>query len=113
MPFKQGKRPCLVLDASDVRGFRGTLLSKGYKPHTGLRTIRAREQQAWVAPVGRDRQVHVQEVRRANGRIAVFAHTEPAGYGLRHAVAAILDRASFSGGARVLLRDLRDDGWDV
>ena len=68
---------------------------------------------AWVAPIGRGRQVHVQEVRRGDGRVEVFAHTEPEGSGLRHLVAAVLDRASFTGGARALLADLRTGGWDV
>jgi hypothetical protein len=113
MPFKQGRRPCLVLEREDVRSFRGALLALGYRFHAGLRSTRRGETQAWLADIGRGRQAHVQEARRSDGRVAVFAHTEPAGVGLRHAISAALDRASFSGGARVLLRDLRGHGWDV
>jgi hypothetical protein len=40
----------------------------------------------------------------------VFAHTEPEGYGLDHLVSAMLDGASFSGGAKVLKNDLRCRG---
>jgi len=53
MPFKQGRRPCLVLERGEVRRFRGALLARGYLPHTGPRTRRTEETQAWVAPVGR------------------------------------------------------------
>ena len=76
--------------------------------HDGPRTTRDGEVQAWVGSIRGGRQIHVQEVRRRDGSIAVFAHTEPEGYGLDHLVAAVLDRASFSGGAKVLLNDLRD-----
>jgi hypothetical protein len=113
MPFKQGRRPCLVLSPDLHRSFRGTLLKSGYTFHTGPRTTRSGEIQAWVAPLPNGRQVHVQEVRRRNGNIAVFAHTEPEGYGLAHGIAAFFDRASYSGGGRALKADLRRDGWDV
>lgn len=66
-----------------------------------------------MAPIGRGRQVHVQEARRADGRVNVFAHTEPGGATLRHLAAALLDEVSYSGGARVLLADLRQEGWEV
>lgn len=113
MAFKQGRRPCLVLERNEHREFRGDLFALGYRLHDGARTTRRGEIQAWVGAVRGGRQVHVQEVRRHDGRVAVFAHTEPEGYGLDHLVAAILDRASFSGGAKVLLNDLRARGWDV
>ena len=113
MPFKQGRSPCLVVSRSDHKTFRGDLFAAGYKPHTGPRTKRKGEIQAWVAPLPRGRQVHVQEVRRRDGDIAVYAHSEPEGYGLAHAFAALFDRASFSGGARALKEDLRRRNWDV
>jgi hypothetical protein len=113
MAFKQGRRPCLVLEKKEHRSFRGALFSLGYQLHDGPRTTRDGEVQAWVGSIRGGRQVHVQEVRRRDGTIAVFAHTEPEGHGLDHLVAAILDRASFSGGAKVLLNDLRAHGWDI
>ena len=113
MPFKQGRRPCLVISKDEHRSFRGDLLALGYRFHTGLRTERDGEIQAWVASIGRGRQVHVQEVRRRNGDIAIFAHTEPEGAGLEHALAAIFDEASFAGGAKVVLNDLRSRGWKI
>lgn len=111
MPFKQGKRPCVTVPKARLRKFRGALFSAGYKPHSGPRATRDNEIQAWVRLIGRGRQVHVQEVRRKNGNIAVFAHTEPESTTLAHAVSALLDGASFAGGAKVLLNDLRDRGW--
>lgn len=113
MPFKQGIRPCVIVPRRLHRAFRGDLLSLGYRFHTGPRTTRDSEIQAWVAGIGRGRQVHVQEVRLDDGDIAVYAHTEPEGYGLDHLVSAVLDEASFAGGARVLRSDLRSRGWDL
>ena len=114
MAFKQGKSPVLVIRGAAVhKMFRGALLASGYRFHDGPRTTREREVQAWVANIGRGRQVHVQEERRRDGSVAIFAHTEPEGHGLRHLVAAVLDQTSFSGGARALLADLRARGWDV
>lgn len=113
MPFKQGVSPCLIVPKRERRKFRGTLFSLGYQPHTGPRTQRDGEIQAWVAPIGRGRQIHVQEELLRDGSIAVFAHTEPEGYGLDHFIAAVLDKASYSGGARALRSDLRRKGWPV
>lgn len=113
MPFRQGISPCVVIPRRLHRVFRGDLLSLGYRFHSGPRTTRDGEIQAWVAGIGRDRQVHVQEVRLDNGDVAVYAHTEPEGYGLDHLVSALLDEASFAGGSRVLKNDLRRRGWDV
>lgn len=113
MPFKQGRKPSVIIDPEDHRSFRGALLASGYKPHTGPRVRRKDEIQAWVAPLPGGRQVHVQEVRTRNGDIAVYAHTEPEGAGLSHAISAITDRASFQGGSRALKSDLRRRGWDV
>ena len=111
MPFKQGKRPSLTASKSKLKEFRGALFSAGYELHSGPRVTRDNEIQAWVRLIGRARQVHVQEVRRRNGNIAVFAHTEPEGTSLAHALSALLDGASFPGGGKVLLNDLRAVGW--
>ena len=113
MPFKQGVQPCVVVPKRRHREFRGILLTLGYTFHTGPRTTRDGEIQAWVAGIGWGRQVHLQEIRLDNGDVAVFAHTEPEGYGLDHLISAVLDQVSFSGGAKVLKNDLRSCGWDV
>lgn len=113
MPFKQGVKPALAVSKRSRSVFRGDLFATGYRPHTGVRTQRDGEIQAWVKPIGRGRQIHVQEELLDDGSICVYAHTEPEGEGLDHLIAAIFDRASFSGGARVLLGDLRSRGWNV
>lgn len=97
MAFKQGRHPCLVLQKKDHRRFRGALFPLGYQLHDGPRTTRDGEVQAWVGSIRGRRQVQVQEVRRRDGTVAVFAHTEPEGYGLDHLVAAVLDRAELLG----------------
>jgi hypothetical protein len=113
MPFKQGMRPVINVPKISRQTFRGDLFATGYKPHTGLRTKRDGEIQAWVKPIGRGRQVHVQEELLDDDSIDVFAHTEPEGQSLEHLVAAVFDQASYSGGAKVLRSDLRSRGWDV
>lgn len=112
MPFKQGKRPTVTIDAEEHRAFRKDLERAGYRPHAKPRVARDGEIGAWVVPIAGGRQVHVQEVRRGDGDVDVYAHTEPAGVGPKHAVSAVADRASFSGGARVLREDLRRAGWE-
>jgi len=113
MPFKQGNRPTINVPKQSRSRFREDLLATGYKPHTGPRTTRDGEIQAWVKPIGRGRQVHVQEELLDDGSIDVFSHTEPEGHGLDHLLAAVLDEASYSGGAKVLRGDLRRRGRDV
>jgi hypothetical protein len=112
MPFKQGVRPAFRVAPEDQREFRADLRAQGYKPHRGARVRRDGEIGAWTAPLPDHRQVHVQEVREADG-IAVYAHTEPAGAGAKHGLSALTDKASFSAGARVLRADLRERGWDA
>ncbi len=113
MPFHQGRRSCLVLAEPEYRRFCDTLLQLGYRPHTGLRTERRGDFAAWVAPLGRARQVHVQCARGRGRTVEVYAHTEPAGSSLAHALAAVLDLADFRRGGRLLLRQLRQEGWNV
>lgn len=108
MAFVQGKRPCFVVPAHLHKNFRNILIRAGYTPHNGPRTTRPNEICAWIIPIGFGRQVHVQEELRTNGDVAVFAHTEPEGYGLRHFVSAVRDKASFQGGSRKLRNDVRD-----
>jgi hypothetical protein len=100
VPFKQGRKPSVVIDAEEHRQLRGALLASGYKPHTGPRVKRDSEIQALVAPLPRGRQVHVQEVRHRSGDVAVYAHTGHEGTGVAHAISAITDGASFQGGSR-------------
>jgi len=114
MAFKKGKRACLVIKKSQYKAFKGALLSAGYEFHIGPRTIRKGEIDSMVASVRSDRQVHVRAVRRRDGDIAVYAHTEPSiDSPVAHALAALTDDMSFQGGARALLNDLRQQGWDV
>lgn len=111
MAFKQGKKPAVRVHRTELRRFRGALFKAGYQPHTGMRTQRNGEIQAWVKSIGRGRQVHVQEVLTRGEIVRVFAHTEPEGETLEHLAAALLDAVSYSGGSRVLRNDLRDVGW--
>lgn len=111
--FKKGIKPCAVVPSSAVRALRRDLRAAGYQVHEGPRTTRAGEIRAWLRLLGEGRQVHVQEVALEGGDVALFAHTEPEGWGLRHLVAAVLDQVSFQAGARVLKRDLRAMGWDL
>lgn len=113
MPFKQGEKPALTFAKSKCSRFRGDLFACGYRLHTGPRIQRNGEIQAWIVDIGRGRQVHVQEVRRADGRVDVYAHTEPRGIGLAHALCAVFDCASYQGGARALKSDLRARGWKL
>ena len=108
--LKQGREPCLVLERHEIRKFRGTLLSADYRFHIGPRIQREGEKQTWVRSIGRGRQVHVQEVYVGN-EVHMYAYTEPeARHVLADAVAAVLDNASYSGSARVLLSDVRARG---
>lgn len=113
MAFKQGKKPAVRVAKRDHKKLRGALLSAGYEFHTGLRTERDDEIQAWVKLIGNGRQVHVQETRGRGNTIKLHAHTEPEGETLEHLWAALTDQVSFQGGSRVLKNDLRAQGWDV
>ena len=103
----------MLLERDEYPRFRETLRRLGYSVHRGPRAARQRELEAWVAVVDRSEQIHVQTERGAGEYVAVYAHTEPAGYGLAHVLAAVLDSADFRRGARVLLRDLSSAGWEV
>lgn len=59
------------------------------------------------------RQNHVQVVER-KGVFAVFAHTEPhTVHFIAHAISALDDRASFSGGSKMLRNDLAEVGYEL
>jgi len=65
-----------------------------------------------ATPEKKDRQNHVQlvVVPEEDG-LAVFAHTEPYGYGWKHLVSAVCDRANYGAGAAMLLRDVQEKGF--
>lgn len=105
--FVQGQKPCFVVPGTLHRQFREFLHGLGYKAHTGPRTTRQGEIHAWVMPIGFGRQIHVQEELLSSGNVAIYAHTEPAGYGPSHLVSAVRDKASFQGGSRRLRNDIR------
>lgn len=86
----------------------------GYRRHLGPRIQRLRELGAWkhefVGDEGDLRQIHVQCLRSGEGkgaRLEWYAHTEPAGWGLRHLFAALTDRVSYQHGARMLRETLK------
>lgn len=104
--FKQGKKPALVVPDARLGALRSALRRAGYAPHTSSRWVREGEIEAWTLPLADARQVHVQLVARRGGRVAVFAHTEPAS-GPAHWISAVMDRADFASGAKRVRADLR------
>jgi hypothetical protein len=77
MAFDQGSRPCLVLEKEEHCSLRGALFSLGYQLHDGPRTTRAGEVQMWMGSLEGGRQVHLPEVRRRDGTIAVSGAALP------------------------------------
>jgi hypothetical protein len=108
--FAQGRRPAVVIPAKDAARARAALVRAGYESHTGARYRRAGEIQAFTSELPNGRHVHVQEVRWKGGRIAYFAHTEPA-TGLAHIWSALTDGANYSDGARKLRAAFRAAGF--
>jgi hypothetical protein len=107
--FKQGRKPCLVFERrEDYVRFCERMRRSGYVPHKGPRVRRDAEIAAWKRRYGKKarHQVHVQ-VSKSGKKRHVHAHTEPAGYGPRHWWSALMDKANFANGARVLKRDLK------
>lgn len=90
------------------------LASAGYEEHDGPRMSRDGEIATYrLAFHGADglRQNHVQIVERGSV-FAVYAHTEPHTQRLvAHAISAVGDGASFSGGSRMLTNDLSSVGY--
>jgi hypothetical protein len=94
------------------------LCKAGYEKHGGLRIMRRGEMLALRKGYLRDglltdglkNQCHVQIVAMADETVAVFAHVEPYGYGLRHFISAVCDRANYGAGASMLRRDLKRAG---
>lgn len=105
--FLAGRSPALTIRKRQLSRLLERLERAGYLEHTGLRIVRPRELGAFMRPIGRDRQIHVQVLLSEDGNgYEVFAHTEPAGFGLRHLWAALTDRVSYQHGARMLRDDV-------
>ena len=137
MPFIQGKRPAVTLhDPKDLIRLMEALCAAGYEKHGGLRitrrgellTFRKRFARTVAVPKEKkfssslvavpragtssiDQQNHVQVVAMPDNTIGIFGHVEPYGYGLRHFVSAVCDRADFRIGAMMLRKDLREHGY--
>lgn len=110
----RGRRPALRVELNELPGFCAKLEAAGYRLHRGLRTTHEGELEAWVREIPDKRQCHVQIVAPKRGGAAlVYAHTEPAGFTLRHLLAALTDSVSYQAGARVLRGDLERKGVNL
>lgn len=112
--FKQQQRPAGYVNDEQFGQLKLKLRQAGYEDHDGLRVSRSGEVAAFrrtFHAVGGVRQNHVQIVDR--GVIfAIYAHTEPHTARLiAHAISALGDGASFSGGSKMLRNDLADAGY--
>jgi hypothetical protein len=118
MPFVQGKTPAIIIPQTRIVEAVDALHCVGYTRHRGLRWTRENEvytlRKSWsdyaAKTCNRRMQNHVQIVACDDG-LHVFAHTEPAGYGLEHAVSAIMDKADFLVGSKILVSDLKRSGY--
>lgn len=114
--FKQQRKAVGYLSEKGFRLFSLKLQKVGYERHEGLRVSREGEVAAFRrAFLGADglRQNHVQIVER-EGVFAVYAHTEPHTVRLLdHTISALDDRASFSGGSKMLRNDLEVVGCEL
>jgi hypothetical protein len=114
MPFIQGKTPAIIIPQTRIVEAVDALHCVGYTRHRGLRWTRENEvytlRRTWKGEKKAQMQNHVQIVACDDG-LHVFAHTEPAGYGLEHAVSAIMDRADYGKGSITLLGDLKKSGY--
>jgi len=113
--FKQQRKAAGYFARDQLSLFKLRLKELGYEAHDGPKVQRASEILALRATFnGRDglRQNHVQVVDRGGGVLAVYAHTEPHTDRLvAHAIAAVGDDASFSGGSKMLRNDLDVAGF--
>lgn len=113
--FLAGRQPALESSEADFPAIVRRLERAGFSRHLGPRIQRLRELGAWkhefLGEGGERRQLHVQCLRRtAPGKRPVlewYAHTEPAGWGLRHLFAALTDGVSYQHGARMLRETLQ------
>lgn len=114
--FKQQRQAAGYVNEEQLGLLKLKLRQAGYEDHDGLRVSRSGEvatfRRTFRAASG-VRQNHVQVVDRG-GVFAVYAHTEPHTARLiAHAVSALGDGASFSGGSKMLRNDLVDAGYQL
>jgi hypothetical protein len=116
MPFKQQKKAAGYVPVEHVGLLGVKLRDAGYEEHTGPSVSRDGEVATFRKSYrsgGALRQNHVQVVQRGS-KFAMYAHTEPhTDRLLDHAVSAIFDDASFSGGSRMLRNDLTASGYTL
>jgi hypothetical protein len=128
MPFKQGKTPALLLTGATpliqakLITLCEALSAAGYEKHGGLRITRRGEllslrncyspyPEGGAAEHGSLQQNHVQVVNQEDGSVAVYAHIEPYGHGLRHFISAVCDKANYGAGTLMLRRHLQEQGF--
>jgi hypothetical protein len=116
MPFKQQKKATGYAPIEHAGLLELKLRDAGYEVHTGPSVTRDREVATYRKTYrsgGTLRQNHVQVVRRGS-KLAMYAHTEPhTDRFVDHAVSALFDEASFSGGSRMLRSDLAISGYEL
>ena len=116
MPFKQQKKAAGYAPVEHAGLVELKLRDAGYEVHTGPSVTRDREVATYRKTYrsgGALRQNHVQVVERGS-KLAMYAHTEPhTDRFVDHAVSALLDEASFSGGSRMLRNDLATSGYEL
>jgi hypothetical protein len=116
MPFKQQKKAAGYVPIEHVGLLGVKLRDAGYEEHTGPSVSRDGEVGTFRKTYrsgGALRQNHVQVVARGR-KLAMYAHTEPHTDRLvDHALSAVFDAASFSGGSRMLRNDLAAFGYEL
>src|SRR5262245_34611510 len=111
--FKQGRTPVVKTSIDCLSDLVSCLLMAGYKQHEGSwkrgsETITLAKS---FKAGGEARQIHVQVVTEGD-TAEVYAHTEPdVSEPIFHTIAGLLDMANFPAGSRMLMRDLRANGW--
>lgn len=111
--FKQQKKATGYVPRQQAGLLRVKLREAGYEVHSGPALARDREthtlRKSFRGQSG-VRQNHV-SIEERGSVAAVYAHTEPHTDDLiGHTISALTDGASFTGGSRMLKRDLEDVG---
>jgi hypothetical protein len=116
MPFKQQKKAAGYFPVEHQGLLRLKLRHAGYEEHPGPFVSRDGEVGTFRKTYrsgGMLRQNHVQVVTRGT-KLAVYAHTEPhTERWVDHALSAISDGHSFSGGSRMVRHDLAASGYEL
>lgn len=114
--FKQQSKAAGYIPRQQLGLLKLKLQQAGYEDHDGPKYRRDGELLAFRATFdGSDglRQNHVQVVDRGEV-LAVYAHTEPhTERFIEHAISALHDKASFSGGSKMLRNDLKAVGLNL